>query len=301
MRELKILDFLKVKYIFKEALRGFNTAKFSTIASVFTITLSLILIAIYLTLSINSGKLLKSIKDKVEIEVFLEDNISLNELNNLKDKIKTVGGIKTINYISKEDAAKIFEKDFGKDMLDIFDYNPLPASFKINVYEEYKSLEIMNKIKSQIALFPKVSDIIFPEKNLELLEKNTSGLLFINLTVLILITITSVFLVSNTIRLVISAKSKIIETLSLLGATKIFIKAPFIIEGFIQGFLGGLFSIGILYLIFLYFNTVMKQTDLQFEFLGFDYLLYLLISGILLGVFGSSISVGKFVKSKISH
>ena len=292
---------MKVKYILKEAVRGFNSAKFSTVASVFTITLSLILIAIYFTLSINSGKLLKSIKDKVEIEVFLEDNISLSELNNLKDKIKTVGGIKTINYISKEDAAKIFEKDFGKDMLDIFDYNPLPASFKINVYEEYKSLEIMNKIKSQIASFPNVSDIIFPEKNLELIEKNTSGLLFINLTILILITITSIFLVSNTIRLVISAKSKIIETLSLLGATKLFIKAPFIIEGFMQGFLGGLFSIGILYIIFLYFNTVMKQTDLQFEFLGFDYLLYLLISGIFLGVFGSSISVGKFIKSKISH
>jgi cell division transport system permease protein len=292
---------LKVKYILKEAVRGFNSAKFSTVASIFAITLSLILIAIYFTLFVNSGKLLKSIKDKVEIEVFLEDNINLNELNNLKDKIKTVGGIKTINYISKEDAAKIFEKDFGKDMLDIFEYNPLPASFKINVYEEYKSLEIMNKIKSQIASFPKVSDIVFPEKNLELLEKNTSGLLFINLTILILITVTSIFLVSNTIRLVISSKSKIIETLSLLGATKLFIKAPFIIEGFIQGFLGGLFSIGILYLIFLYFNTVMRQTDLQFEFLGFEYLLYLLISGIFLGVFGSSISVGKFIKLKISH
>jgi len=292
---------LNVKYIFKEAVRGFNTAKFSTIASVFTITLSLILIAIYFTLSINSGKLMKSIKDKVEIEVFLEDSVSLNELNNLKDKIKTVGGIKTINYISKEDAVKIFEKDFGSDMLDIFDYNPLPASFKINVYEEYKSLEKMNKIKSQIAAFPKVSDIIFPEKNLELLEKNTSGLLFINFTVLILITIISIFLVSNTIRLVISAKSKIIETFSLLGATKTFIEAPFIIEGFIQGFLGGLFSIGILYLIFLYFNSVMKQTDLQFDFLGIDYMIYLLITGIFLGVFGSAISVGKFIKSKIRH
>jgi cell division transport system permease protein len=290
---------LKINYIIKEAFRGFNTAKFSTIASIFTITLSLILIAIYFTLSINSGKLLKSIKDKVEIEVFLEDNISLNELNNLKDRIKTIGGIKTINYISKEDAAKIFEKDFGREMLDIFDYNPLPASLKINIYEEYKSLEKMNKIKSQIASFPKVSDIIFPEKNLELLEKNTSGLLFINFTVLVLITIISIFLVSNTIRLVISAKSKIIETLSLLGATKIFIKAPFIIEGFIQGLVGGLFSIGILYLIFLYFNTVMKQTDLQLDFLGYDYLTYLLITGIFLGVFGSSISVGRFIKSKI--
>jgi cell division transport system permease protein len=291
---------MKIGYIIKEALRGFNTAKFSTIASVFTITLSLILVAIYLTLSINSNKLLKSIKEKVEIEVFLGDNVSMGDLNALRDKIKTIGGVKTITYVSKDDAARIFEKDFGKEMLEIFEFNPLPASLKINVYEEYKSLEIMNKIKSQIAAFPNVADIVFPEKNLELLEKNTSGWLFINLTVLILISITSIFLVSNTIRLVISAKKTNIETLYLLGATKTFIKAPFVLEGFIQGLLGGIFSIGILYLIFLYFNTVMGQTELQFEFLSFDYLIYVVLIGIFLGVFGSTLSAGRFIKEKHS-
>ncbi len=291
---------MKIRYILKEAFRGFNTAKLSTIASVFTIIVSLILIAIYLTLSINSSKLLKSIKEKVEIEVFLEDNVSIGDLNALRDKIKTIGGVKTIIYISKDEAAKKFEKDFGKEMLEIFESNPLPSSLRITIYDEYKSLEVMNKIKSQIASFPKVGDIVFPEKNLELLEKNTSGLLFINLTMLILISITSIFLVSNTIRLVISAKRKNIETLYLLGATKIFIKAPFILEGFIQGFLGGIFSIGILYLIFLYFNKVMNQTELQFEFLSFDYLIYIVLIGIFLGVFGSSISAGKFIKEKHS-
>lgn len=289
---------MKIGYIIKETLRGFNTAKFSTIASIFTITLSLILVSIYLTLSVNSNKLLKSIKDKVEIEVFLEDNVSMGDLNALRDKIKTIGGVKTITYVSKDDASKIFEKDFGKEMLEIFEFNPLPASLKINVYEEYKSLDIMNKIKSQIAAFPNVADIVFPEKNLELLEKNTSGWLFINLTVLILISITSIFLVSNTIRLVISAKKKNIETLYILGASKTFIKTPFVLEGFIQGLLGGVFSIGILYLIFLYFNTVMGQTELQFEFLGFDYLIYIVLIGIFLGVFGSTLSAGRFIKEK---
>jgi cell division transport system permease protein len=132
------------------------------------------------------------------------------------------------------------------------------------------------------------------------LEKNTSGWLFINLTVLILISITSIFLVSNTIRLVISAKKTNIETLYLLGATKTFIKAPFVLEGFIQGLLGGIFSIGILYLIFLYFNTVMGQTELQFEFLSFDYLIYVVLIGIFLGVFGSTLSAGRFIKEKHS-
>jgi len=168
----------------------------------------------------------------------------------LKDKIRTIGGIKSITFVSKEEAAKIFEEDFGKDMLEILESNPLPASLRINIYEEYKSLDRINKITSQIAELPKIQEIIFPEKNVEILDRNTSGFLFVNLMILILISVTSVFLVSNTIRLVISAKRKDIETLSLLGASKSFIKAPFIIEGFIQGIAGGLISVGILYLIF---------------------------------------------------
>ncbi|MFC2093891.1 cell division protein FtsX, partial [Bacteroidota bacterium] len=96
--------------------------------------LSLILIAIYFTLSINSNKMVESIKEKVEIEVFLDDDISVSELDELKEKIKTIGGVKKIMYISKEKAAKIFEQEFGKDMLEIFEVNPLPASLKINLY-----------------------------------------------------------------------------------------------------------------------------------------------------------------------
>ena len=183
-------------------------------------------------------------------------------------------------------------------MLDILESNPLPPSIKINVYDEYKTVEKMNKFKAQIASLPKIQDIVFPEKNLEIIDKNTSGFLFVNLMILLLIVLTSIILVSNTIRLVISAKGKDIETLSLLGATKAFIKSPFIIEGFIQGFVGSLISIGILYLIFLYFTSVTRQADLQIDFLSFDYLIYLIIIGVFLGIFGSSISVGKFIKVK---
>jgi len=289
---------LKLGYTLKESVRGFNNAKFSVAAAVFTITLSLISFAVYLSLSINSNKLLKAIKDKVEIEAFLEDSITSAEISGLKDKIRTIGGIKSITFVSKEEAAKIFEEDFGKDMLEILESNPLPASLRINIYEEYKSLDRINKITSQIAELPKIQEIIFPEKNVEILDRNTSGFLFVNLMILILISVTSVFLVSNTIRLVISAKRKDIETLSLLGASKSFIKAPFIIEGFIQGIAGGLISVGILYLIFWYLNTVTEKTELQIEFLTYDYLIYLVLIGIFLGVFGSWISVSKFIKKK---
>lgn len=291
---------MKFNYLLKESFRGFNSAKLSTLASIFTISLSLILIAIYFILSVNSNKIIKSIKDKVEIEIFLDDRATPENINLLKDKVRSIGGVKQITFISKEDAEKIFENEFGKDMLDIFESNPLPASLKVNLYDEYKSTERINKIKSQLTSLPFIQDIVFPEKNLELIEKNSSGLLFINLLVLIIITISSIFLVSNTIRLVISARKKIIKTFKLLGATNIFIVFPFLVEGFLQGLLGGIFASTILYILFLVYSSRFSQNDLRIEFAGFEYLIYLVLIGVLLGILGSSFSVKKFLKTHIT-
>jgi len=291
---------LKFRYLLKESFRGFNSAKLSTIASVTTITLSLILIAIYYTLSFNSNKLIKSIKDRVEIEVFLDDNINQDEINNLRERIKTIGGVKQITFISKDEAFKIFEKEYGREMLDLYESNPLPASFKINLYDEYKSLERINKIKSQISSLQKINEIVFPEKNLQMIEKNTSGILFINLVVLIIITLSSVFLVSNTIRLVIASRRKIIETFKLLGATNSFIMTPFIIEGFIQGFAGGVIASGIIYFLLVVYSSRFSQNEMKLDFLGFEYMGYLVLIGILLGILGSIFSVKRFLKAHIN-
>lgn len=283
-------------YFLKESLKGFKNAKFSTLASIFTIAISIVLIATYLFISINSTKLIKSIKEKVELEVFLDDDIKTDEITNVKDKIKILGGIKSISYVSKDSAKKIFEREYGKEMLEIFDSNPLPASFKVNLYEEYKSLERVNKIKTQIAAIPKVNDIVFPEKNLEIIEKNSSTFLTVSFLIFILIALISVFLVSNTIRLVISAKKRNIETMKLLGASKFFIKAPYLLEGFIQGLLGGLLAIGIIYLIILYIKAVAEGSDI--EIFSIEYIVILLSVSCLLGVLGSLISVNKFIKTK---
>jgi cell division transport system permease protein len=291
---------LKFRYLLKESLRGFNSAKLSTIASVITITLSLILIALYFTLSINSNKLIKSIKDKVEIEVFIDDNLSQDDISTIKEKIRAIGGVKQITFVSKDDASKIFEKEYGKEMLELFESNPLPASFKISLYDEYKSLERITKIKNQLSSVQKINDIIFPEKNLVLIEKNTSGFLYINLLILIIITLSSIFLVSNTIRLVITSRRKIIKTFKLLGATNSFIMTPFIIEGFLQGLFGGIFASVILYFLLILFSSRFNQNEIKFDIFGFEYLGYLILIGIILGILGSAFSVKRFLKAHIN-
>jgi cell division transport system permease protein len=287
---------VKIGYLYKEAIRGFSNAKLSTFASIITITLSLILIAIYFLFTVNSNRIIKNIKDKVEIEVFLTDDIKTDDLNSVKEKLRSIGGVKNITYVSKDDAAKIFSEEFGSDMLDIYEYNPLPASFKINLYDEYKTIDRINKIKSQITNIPQIIDTQFPEKNLELIESKTSGFLFINLVIMIIITISSIFLVSNTIRLIISSRSKIIDTFKLLGAKRSFIMIPFLIEGFIQGLVGSLLALSALYLFFTVFVAKFESTDLHIELLGTDLVLYIILIGVSLGIAGSYFSVFKYLK-----
>ncbi|MBX7045374.1 MAG: ABC transporter permease [Ignavibacteria bacterium] len=287
---------MKYNYLIKESLRGFNSAKLSTLASVSTIALSLIIIGIYFFISVNSSSYTRKIKDKVELEIFLQDGYSINELDSLKENLKRIGGIKQITFVSKEEAIKIFEKEYGKDMLEIIEGNPLPASFKVALYDEYKTIEKVEKLKKQISELGFVSDVIYPKKNLEVVDKNFSSLLSLNLIILIVITISSVFLVSNTIRLVIASKEKLIYTMKLLGATKKFIRSPFLIEGLIQGFAGGVIAAVFLYLLMEFVSGKLGEVNVYVEIGKSFYILIIIALGIILGISGSAISIRRYLK-----
>lgn len=287
---------MKLLYLFKESLRGFRSAKASTLASIITITLSLIMIALYYTVSTNSKNIIQSVKDRVELEVFLQDDISGGSVDSLNEVIKRIGGIKSIKFINKEEAARIFTEEFGSEMLDILESNPLPPSFKIDTYDEYKTTERIEKIKTTIAELPGVVEVYYPQKNLKAIEETSSGILFLNLVILIVITSSSVFLVSNTIRLVIQSKKRVIQTMKLLGATKNFIRTPYLFEGIIQGFLAGILAVILILLMIQYYYSINTSPGVESDLFTFLNFFYLVIIGIFLGTLGSSISIRRHLK-----
>lgn len=283
---------LNLKYITKESLRSLSAAKLSTFASILTITISLILITLYYTISIESGNIIKNVKDKVEIEFYLSDEISQSGLDSLKEDIKRTAGVKSIKHISKDDALKIFEDENGSEMIDILEYNPLPASIRINLYDEYKSKDKIEKISKNFIKNPYITEVAYPKKMVEIIESNSSSFLFYNLIILIVVILASIFLVSNTIRLVIAAKRKNIEIKKLLGATKGLIQTPFLIDGVIQGLAGSLLFI----LVMIIFRLILQTTysELTLNILNVNYL-FVIGTGILLGLTGSYISIKRFL------
>ncbi|RPI14447.1 MAG: ABC transporter permease [Ignavibacteriae bacterium] len=283
-------------YYFKELWRYIKSAKSSVFSSTVVIMIAVLLLGIYVTISINSIKLMKLIRDKVEIDAYLIDNFDETKASSLINSIKTIGGVKTVKYISKNEAAKIFAEDFGEDILEVFDYNPLPPSFKISLYDEYKTIDRIEKVKGELLKYKDINDISYAQKNLEILERNSNSLVFLNLSLLLIITFASIFLVSNTIKLMISAKKNTIELMKLIGASKETIRTPFILEGFFQGFAGSILAVIILQLFLNYFYTAYTNNDFNFSIIDTTFLILMVVFGTLLGTFGSVFSIRRFLR-----
>jgi cell division transport system permease protein len=283
-------------YYFREFVRYLKTAKSAVFSSIVVIALAVLSLGIYLTISINSVKLLKLIRDKVEIDAYLNDGVQPADLSKLISNIKTIGGVKNVAYISKEEAAKIFAEEFGQDVLEVFDYNPLTASLKINLYDEYKSIDRIEKIKGELQKNREINDVIYAQKNLEIIERNSQSLVFLNLSLFVIITFSSIFLVGNTIRLMIQSKKDTIEIMKLIGATKETIRTPFIMEGFFQGLMGSVLAVIILQVFLNYFYSTYTNNDFNFSVMDTKFLILLVIFGTILGILGSAVSLRKYLR-----
>ncbi len=286
-------------YIVKEGFSGFKRAKLSMFAAVFTISVSLLLLSFFAILLLNANSVVQSLRNKVEMEAFVGDQLSPDEITNLKIQLELLEGVQEARFISKEQAATIFKEEFGEDIYKVLNFNPLPASFKIFLKDGYKTATKAELIYSQARSMRGVDDVIYRKQLLEMLDRRAMTVLWITLGIGVFIAISSVVLVANTIRLTIYAKRKIIQTMKLIGATRSFIRTPFIVEGLIQGIIGGLLAAGVVFVVFNYLER-WASVSLS-DFVRVQPVYYGIIVGVgcFLGVIGSLVSVRRFIGESV--
>ncbi len=273
--------------VFKEAFSGFRRAKFATVGSIVTMMLALLLLGSFYIISTNTSRIVHSIRGKIEMEAFLAEPVTNDRVEEIRKHLLAIQGIAGVQYISKDEAAKIFKEEFGEDINKVLDFNPLPPSFKISLKEEYQTSVTAGEVEKSIKTVTGVDNVIYRREMLEFVEKQARTLYDIGLVLGILIGISAIFLVANTIRLTMYTKQ------ASIGITNLK-RAPFIIEGIFQGIIGGLLAIGLLYYT-LTSATGIVSAELA-DFLKVDRSVYYLIVlvGVLLGLFGSAISVMRF-------
>lgn len=283
-------------YVLREGFSGFKRAKLATTISIITISISLILLGTFVIIFANLHELADALKREVQIEVFLLDDISDSQRTAMQNQVRSRAGVDDITYISKERAAEIFKEEFGEDIFSVLDFNPLPASFRVSLHPDYVHTDSIAALAAFIKEQEGIESVQYRQSLLEMLTDRIQTVIAISVGVGVLLAISAVFLVSNTIRLTIYAKRKLIQTMKLVGATRGFIRKPFLLEGFVQGVCGGILAIFFIYGILYILRNNFSEHLLSPREYELYFFVAIVITGSILGLLGSTVSIRRFLK-----
>lgn len=290
---------MSLAYTLRESFSGFTRAKLSTFVSIVTIIISLLLLGVFAVVTINATRVIDALREKVEFEVFLVEPLSRQELAEIKRRIEGIEGVAKTVFVSKEDAARLFKEEFGQDISDVLDFNPLPPSYRVSLTDEFKTAQRAQQVYEQLSAFREVDKVIYRKALLEVIDRHTTTVHNLALGLGVLVSISAIFLVSNTIRLAIYAKRRLLRTMSLIGATGAFIRMPFLLEGLMQGMVGGAFATGLMYFLLEYASRLLSiDVSISFSMEPWFYA-GLVALGMVLGLIGSIISITRFIR--LSH
>ena len=287
----------KLIFILAEGFKNVWRHKSSAVSSVFSIYLTLIVSGSLLIVSQNTNKLIEYLRDKYKIEVFFKDSVTEKRVEELAADFKSINGVNSITIISKKDAERIFKSQFGDDILSILGYNPLPISCVINLKKDWPSRIDIKPIISNLRKYREVDEINHQGKLISRIENYYESFLEIMVVIVSITLIIAVFIISNTVKLTILSKKELIRSLQLIGATKSFVKGPFIIEGVVHGLLATVLSfytiIGVLNFS-KYFIYDLTRFDIYYDQV---FIFQILLSlSLLVGFIGSNRAISRFLK-----
>ncbi len=279
-------------FTIREGFKGFRRARLSTMLTIISIFFSHFMIGLFVLTSINFNTWVNAFKNRVELEVFLEPGTSDNEAQKLGKKIRAMAAVEKLRYISREQAAQRFEKEFGRSVYDVLQSNPLPASFVVHLKPAYRNAAGIDKWARQIQQYDVVDEVVYPRRVINLIDRYLKIVYAVGLAVLILLLVITFVLIYNTIRLTIYARRDIIEVMKLVGATRRFIKRPFLIEGLLQGLIGASLAAGAVWGAF-YFIHHEWYDEMVFTLLP---VWVVLAVGLFIGYISARFSVAKYLK-----
>lgn len=260
--------------------------------SIIGVALVLFLLGSLGWLVINAGQLSKSFKENIEISVILNDNTRDEMAIKLKNIIDKQSFTKSSTYITKENAAEQFKKDFGEDFLQVLDYNPLYTSINFHLHSHYMNTDSLIKIEQFLKQSNIVREVFYQKNLVDIMNSNVRRIGMVILAISIFLIISVIILIDNTIRLAMFSNRFLIKTMQMVGATRWFIAKPFNMRGVINGIISALIAIiGIWILSFFAQNWLPELKALY----NFKWMLVLFSAILALGIIISLLSTHRAV------
>ncbi|MGM0376224.1 MAG: cell division protein FtsX [Bacteroidota bacterium] len=221
----------------------------SYITTVISISLVLFLLGIIGLLFLNAQRLSEYVKENLGFTVMVNENSREAEVQRLQKTLNASSYVREANYVSQDEAAEILEEELGEDFVDFLGYNPLLSSIEVKVYAEYANPDSMAVIEEEVMNFPQVKEVYYQKNLLHAVNDNIEKISLVLGGFAILLMIIAIALINNTIRLSVYSRRFLIKTMQLVGATRSFIRRPFLITGILNGLAGATIAIILLSLL----------------------------------------------------
>ena len=291
-----------LRNMFKQGIQSMWRNKSMGLASITSIAAVLMILGIVLVLILSINNVVNDTKLKFdEIEVFLEDQISSEQMTMIEDTAKDVPGVVSVIYRSKEQALELMKEDWGEDayLLEDLETNPLPNSYIIKV----EDIELADNLVNSIKTLDGVEEVKYYKDIIDKLLNFASYIRIGGMIIIAVLVFVSIFIISNTIKLTVTSRKREINIMKYVGATNSYIRGPFIIEGVFFGLVGAIISIAVVYFAYRYLYLNMNESFYNMftfylippESIISDISVIFLTLGAGIGAMGSMLSLKKFL------
>ncbi|KAA0966759.1 ABC transporter permease [Sporosarcina sp. ANT_H38] len=283
----------------RESFKSIRRNSWMTFASVSAVTVTLLLVGVFIVIMMNLNELARNIENDVEIKVVADPAADEKAIKELEEEVRSTIGISEVVYSSRDEELDKMIQSFGDELSLYKQSNPLGDAFYVKAKDPQQTATIAKKIETYNYTY----DVVYGEEKVEKLFKVLNASRNVGLVLILALLFTAMFLISNTIRITIVARKREIEIMKLVGATNNFVRIPFLLEGMWLGILGAIAPMLIISISY-YKLFELLESKLQgelFQLLNTTPFIFqlnglILFMGIFIGIWGSFMSVRKFLK-----
>ena len=278
---------------------------FPFLSVIFSVSLSLLLLGIFSFFLLSSIEVKKIIQENTEINIFLNKEISSNQIDQIKRTLFTKDYVlikdeSTLDFVSSSDAAREFSEEIGEDFVSFLGNNPLRDLIILKINSDFFEQEKLTDIENDILKIPGVYEVDYSKEMIEDINTNVRSISLVFGGIFIVLFLISVILINNTLRIALFSQRFLIRSMQLVGATANYILKPFLIRGIAYGLISGVIASATLYSIISLINEKINEANM---IIGFEKLsiifISLIISGILIVMLSTYTSVNKYLNSTL--
>ena len=283
-----------------EASESAKKTKTIYISTVFGIAMVLLMVGLLGLILVHANNLKRYVKENIVLNIFVDDAAHETDVLQLQKQLETNPMVKQTQYVSKELAARNLQKDLGEDFVKFLGYNPLSPSLDVYLKADYANNADIEKFKTELLKNPLVKEVKYQQSLVDEMNQNITSISLVILVFAGIFVILSVALINNTIRLAIYSQRFLIKSMQLVGATKGFIRKPFLLYGIWHGLLGGLIAIIVLIGTLYFADRQIPDLVILQNYTEFGIVFIIVIGlGIFISGFSTYLAVNKFLRLKI--